>query len=141
MATKKKVAKKKVAKKPSAKLSKAITNFILMKTNITAASKQLEAMKSEAHKLEGELMVSLEKLDQTGASVKAGSIKFSEKDVFNAKDWKKINAWVLKNKNFDIYQRRLSSTILNDMFKDKKRVPGIEHFVKKSLSHSKVKAE
>lgn len=148
---KKKVSKRKVSKKKtiakkarplvkvSAKLSKKVSDFILMKVNITAANKQLTEMKSAAAKLESELMTELEKLNQLGVTVKAGSISIKEKDVFNAKDWKKINKWIEKTKNYDIYQRRLNTTLLNDMFKDGKRVAGVEHFVKTSLSHSKAK--
>ena len=144
MATKKKVAKKKaIAKKssPPAKLSKElskkVSDFILLKRNITAANKQIKEMTSEAYALECELMEHLEKINQLGIKVKVGSITVKEKDVFNAKDWNKINAYCFKHKTTDLFQRRLNTTLLNDMFKDGKRVAGIEHFVKKSLDHSK----
>ena len=158
MAAKKKTAKKKVSKKKvskkkaiakvktkppvrlNAKLSKKVTNFILLKTNITSANKQLDAMKSEASKIEDELMIELKKLKQLGVTVKAGSIKFKETDVFNVKDWKKVYKHILKTKNFGFLQKRLSTALLNEMYEDTgKTIAGIEHFTKKSLSHSKAK--
>ena len=147
--TKKKVSKKKVSKKKAiakplakvgTKLSKKVSDFINLKVSITAANKQLTEMKSEAAKLESELMTELESNNQLGVSVKIGSITIKEKDVFNAKDWKKVNKYIDKTKNYDLYQRRLNTTLLNDMFKDGKRIPGVEHFMKKSLGHSKAKA-
>ena len=142
---KKKVSKKKaVAKKAkapvvkvNAALSKKVSDFILLKRSITAANKQVKEMTSEAHKLELELMEHLEKANQLGITVNVGSIKVAEKDVFNAKDWKKINAYCFKHKNNDLYQRRLNTTLLGDMFKNGEKIAGVEHFVKKSLAHSK----
>ena len=159
MAAKKKTAKKKVSKKKvskkkaiakkssakppvkiNAKLSKKVTDFILLKTNITAATKQLEGMKSEASKLEEELMIDLAKINQLGVMVKAGSIKFAEKDVFNVKDWNKVYKHILKTKNFGFLQKRLSTALLNEIYEDTgKTIAGVEHFTKKSLSHSKAK--
>lgn len=143
---KKKVSKKKaVAKvnkapaKVSAEITKLSTDFILLKVNITAANKQLTEMKSEAAKLEAALMEKLNKANQLGVTVKAGTVKVKETDVFNAKDWKKVNAYCMKHKNFDLYQRRLNTTLLNDMFKNGEKVAGVEHFIKTSLSHSKAK--
>jgi len=159
MAAKKKVSKKKVSKKKVSKkkaiakkspakppvkigaaLSKKVSDFINLKVSITAANKQLTEMKSEAAKLESDLMIDLEKANQLGVTVKAGSIKFKETDIFNAKDWKKIEAHILKTKNFSFMQKRLSSSLLKEMFEDTgKTIAGVEHFMKKSLSHSKAK--
>ena len=94
MAAKKKVSKKKVSKKKTAikkkaiakkasppikigaALSKKVSDFINLKVSITTANKQLTEMKSEAAKLESDLMIDLEKANQLGVTVKAGSIKY-----------------------------------------------------------------
>lgn len=148
MATKKKTtAKKSIAKskqsppvKISKELSKKVSDFILLKSNITAATKQLNDMKSKAHKLETELMEILQKSNQIGVAVATGSIKISEKDVFNPKDWKKIYAHILKTKKFDLLQKRLSTALLQEMYNDTgKTIAGVEHFSHKVLSVSKAR--
>lgn len=143
MAAKKKASKKKaVAKKAPApvKIPKAVSTkvskFLMMKANITAANKQLTEMKSEAFKLETELMGIMEKSNQLGIVVKSGSIKIKETETFNAKDWNKINAYIEDTGDFDIYQRRLNTTLLKDYFAAGKKIKGVEHFTKHSLGFS-----
>jgi len=147
--SKKKVSKKKVSKKkaiakvkPKApvKVSKALSNkvskFILMKSNIAAANKQLTEMKSAAFVIEEELLKALEDGKQLGITVASGSIKIKETDVFNAKDLKKINKHIEKTGDFNLYQRRLNTTLLNEYFEAGIKFKGIEHFTKTSLGIS-----
>jgi hypothetical protein len=132
--------KNKKVTKMSSTMSKKVSQFINLKVSITSASSQLAKMKSEAATLESELMLDLEKADQLGVTVKAGSIELKKTDVFNAKDWKKIETHILKTKNFSFLQRRLSSALLKEMFEDTgKTIEGVEHFTKKSLLHIKAK--
>lgn len=142
MAAKKKAKKKAVAKSP-VKVSKATTNkvtkFLLMKANISAANKQLTEMKSEAHKLEGELLKAMQAGEQLGITVASGSIKIKEQDVFNAKDWKKIEKHIQDTGDFGIMQKRLSTALLKEYYEDGVKIKGVEHMVKSSLgvSHKK----
>ena len=129
--------------KPPAKVSKALSvkvnKFLLMKKNITAANKQITEMKSEAFKLETELLETMQKAEQLGITVTGGTIKIKETDTFNAKDWKKINKYIDDTGDHDLMQRRLNTTLLNDYFKAGKKIKGVEHYVKTSLGVSQAK--
>lgn len=136
MPTKKKASKKKDIVKVDAKLSKKVSDFILLKSNITKATKQVTDMKSEAAKMEAELIPMLIESQQLGMMVTVGKVALKEKDVFSATNWQHIEAHVKKTGDFGLYQKRLSTTLLKEYWDDGVKIKGIEHMMKTTLAHS-----
>jgi len=116
------------------KIGTTITKFLKLKAKITAETKKVEALKSEANAMSIEIIKELESTNAMGADVKAGSVKLKEEIMFSAKDWKKVWKWIFKNNSEDILQKRLSQPMLRELLEDGVKIPGLEKMTKKSLS-------
>lgn len=114
---------------------------VLVKLKADHAKKKQASAKAEALMKEGEeaVIVALKaaKLDSSRAHGFNGTIVKSE--VWNAADWALIDAWAIKNKAMDIYQRRLTQSAVDDRAMNGVKIPGTAKFPVEKLSWTKAK--
>jgi hypothetical protein len=100
--------------------------------------KLVAAIEEEEKALKEHIIQTLPKSEATGASGKVANVKVVPKTVPQVKDYDKFYAYVAKNKRFDLLQRRLNDKAIQDMWDNKKQVPGIEPFQTSTVSCTKV---
>lgn len=101
-----------------------------------AADKVAAALKDEEQALIEHIINNLPK-DSGGAIGKAYKVTVVTKEKPQVKDWPLFYAYVLKNKAFDLLQRRLSDTAIAERIADKRKVPGVEMFNATTVSLTK----
>ncbi len=62
------------------------------------------------------------------------SLSVTAKDVAVAEDWQQIYDWALENQMLHIFQRRLSSTAVDELAGQGIEIPGIGHMHTKTLN-------
>ena len=97
-----------------------------LKQERAAIEKTAEAVKEQENSLEKHLLETFAKTDLEGARGKLA-----------VKDWDKLYAYILKNKAWDLLQKRASATAFRERWDDKVVVPGVEAFTVIKLSLKK----
>lgn len=115
-------------------LGTTVTGFLKLRAKITKKNKEVDELKKQASEIESIIIKELEQNKTTRADVMLGSVTLKPKNVFSAKDWKKIYAYIIKKKDFNILQKRLGQTALDEYLEDGVKIPGVEKMIKKSLS-------
>lgn len=66
-------------------------------------------------------------------------VEITQDDVPTVKDWPKFYAYIVKNKAFDLLERRPGKAAIKVRWEDGKQVPGVDKFVVDKLSFTKLK--
>lgn len=66
-------------------------------------------------------------------------VEITQDDVPTVKDWPKFYAYIVKNKAFDLLERRPGKAAIKARWEDGKQVPGVDKFVVDKLSFTKLK--
>lgn len=74
-----------------------------------------------------------------GAHGKMGSVTIDKKDYPTVEDWDQVYKYISRNKAFDMLQKRLSSTAVNERWAAGKKVPGVGKFTKTTLKLKRTK--
>lgn len=116
------------------KLGTKVLEFMKLRAKATKKQKEVDAIKSEASTLEKEIIIMLEDDKNDRAGCRLGGVKISKNDVFSAKDWKKVWAYIFKQKDSGLVQKRLSQALLKEYLEDGLKIPGVERMVQKKLT-------
>lgn len=76
--------------------------------------------------------------DDAGGVGKTHMVRVVTKQKPQIKDWEVFYAYVSKNKAFELLQRRISDTAIQERLDDGKKVPGVEMFNAVTVSLTKV---
>lgn len=169
-AAKKKVVKKKVAAKKKVTASKStdvtskpktpskpLPNIKYPKTigkmvdaiydqqqKIAEVNKKLSAEKEILAALEDHAFHMFAKDDLDGSRGKKAQASISRSIVPQVEDpaaWDKVFAYIIKNKDFSVLQKRLGVTHIRDLWENGEEIPGVAPFPRVTLSVTKVKAK
>lgn len=103
---------------------------------------QLKRLVDQVHSEELQLQENVVNLMRAAkvetCSGKIGKVSLSTEYVGNAKDWKKIFAYLVKTKQWDIIQRRLNNGALRLRWDKGVNIPGIERVGITKVSCTKV---
>lgn len=100
---------------------------------------EAKKMKKDEEELEASIIAALAASDfTTGVSGKIAYAQMVEKEKIVAEDWDEIYKYVLKNKAFELLQRRLSDEAVKDRWNNDDIVPGIGKIRIKDLSLKKL---
>jgi hypothetical protein len=133
------IMKKPLTKSQYPKTIKAIIDKLVEVEAATAHHNKIAKEFSKAQfDFENYIIETFKKTELEGAQGKTHQLKISRSEHPVPKNWPKIYDYIVKNKAFDLLQKRLSSTAVKARWKDKKVVPGIEKFDKLGLSLTKV---
>jgi len=103
-----------------------------------AADKVAAALKAEENDLVEYIINNLPK-DSGGAVGKHHKVETYNAEKLVVADWDKFYAYIKRTGRFELMQKRLSEGAAQELFDDKKNVPGVEPFtvVKISLTAAK----
>lgn len=103
-----------------------------------AQQKIVDALEEEEKALKKHIIDNLPKSQQSGAAGKIARVTISGKDVPQVEDWTKFHAYVKKTGAFELLQKRLSDTAINERWDEGKDVPGVKKFNVVSVSLNKI---
>lgn len=112
-------------------LAACADQLYLVRQKRLALKKEVEAMEAEEAALREHLINNLPKSAATGIAGKIARASIESKDVFQAKDWDEVHAFIVKNhkKNPGVWalmQRRLGTEACKEMYTAGKAIPGVE---------------
>lgn len=123
----------------SKSLAALVDSLYVMRQERYKAQQAVEKQKKEEDKVEAkinkELLLSK---DATGIAGKKARAQIVTKEKVVAEDWDSIWKYILKNKAYDLVQRRLSDTAVKERWNDKKLISGINKIQVQELSITKV---
>ena len=91
--------------------------------------------------IEEQIFKLFKKSQLEGARGRFAQASVSRVDVPTLKDWKKFSAYLVKTKQLDLLQHRLSVEACRERWAAKKTIPGVEVFTRVSLSLTKLKGK
>lgn len=101
------------------------------KRALEAKVKIIEAQIAEEETL---AFAALDKEQVTASRGSKASISISEAVNYNIQDFDEFTKYVKKTGYFHLFQRRLSVTAVREIFEQKKQVPGLVPFTKRTLN-------
>lgn len=129
------LARFKAAKTPAAR---ADLLFTLSNKEWKELKKTFDAMNDFLGKLE-QWFVQEFKNDQRGVTGKVGRVEVKRKDIPKADDWAKIYSYIKKTGSFDLLNKAINRTAVQERWDQKKNVPGIGKFTADVISLTGVK--
>lgn len=93
-----------------------------------------KAINAKLEALETEIFGLLDGQDTRKAEGKKASVSISEATVGNVDDWDALWPYIIKNKYFHLVQKRLSDPGLRELWAQKKVIPGVQPFTKRTLN-------
>ena len=106
-----------------------------------AADKVAAELKSKESQIIEHIINNLPKSEATGVAGKLARATIVVKTIPVVKDWDKFYAYVKKNSAFELLQRRLSESAVEERWEQKKTVPGVETFKRSTVSLTRVKGK
>lgn len=91
-------------------------------------NRQVSEIEGQMSAIREYVIKELPKSNATGITGKVARVTVESKDIPQAKDWDLLFAFVARTKQFDLLQRRLSPAAVEERWKVKKQVPGVEVF-------------
>ena len=103
------------------------------------AQKKVDAMDAEEKKIKAEIIDALKATkNTTGIAGKVASVQLVDKESLVVEDWDALYRYILKNKAFELLQRRLGDAAAKERLNDGKVIPGVNRMHFKDLSLSKL---
>jgi hypothetical protein len=131
------VKEKKAAFKIPKTLAECADLLYEIKAKRAAKQKEADEFKKQESELNEHLINNLPKGKATGVVGRLAKAIIDTEDVPTVADWDKLYAYIAKNKAFDLLQRRVSSTAVEERWEAKKEVPGIKKFKRVFVSLTK----
>lgn len=101
--------------------------------------KKVDDLKAKQNQIEAMLMEALnsQKTRKGEGSLASASISTSINPV--AKDWDKLNKWILRHKELELFQKRLSAPRYRELLEDYPRgIPGAESYEQHTINLRKL---
>lgn len=103
-----------------------------------ALNKEAAAIEEFEKRLKDHIIATLPKSDSTGVAGKIARVTTVTKMVPTVEDWPKFHAYVKKTGAFELLQKRLADTAINERWDAGKTVPGVVPFNVVTVSVTKV---
>lgn len=101
-------------------------------------AKALQELEAEERALKQHLIDNLPKAEASGVAGKTARVALVAKQVPQAEDWEALYAYVKRTGSFDLLQRRLSESAVQERWEAGKDVPGVRAFSVLTLSVHKL---
>jgi ArsR family metal-binding transcriptional regulator len=97
-----------------------------------ADQKNVDEMKAQVEEIKEVIRLAMNKGDMTEVVTKSGTVRLVPKDVYQpdkeAGGWDKIWAYIFKNKDHDLLEKRLHQGACKQRYEDGKKIPGVKIF-------------
>lgn len=100
--------------------------------------KETDAVEAEEKALKEHLIQTLPKSEAGGIAGKLARVSVVTKAVPRVEDWDKLYAYIKKKGEFELLQRRVADTAVQERWEAGKAVPGVASFDVVTLSMNKV---
>jgi len=127
-----------VVKKGPAPLGLQIDALYKLKEELRAHQEVEKGIQERIAAAEAKLMETMEAEGVEKSTGKLATISISETVTGNVTDWGVFWGYILKTKNTQLLQRRVSDPAIRELFALKSSIPGVEPFTKKRLNVRKV---
>jgi hypothetical protein len=117
--------------KPPKSLATCADMLYKLREERYALNKQVDALQEKETALREYLINNLPKSSATGISGKLATVKVELKRIVQVEDWDKLQKYIIKNASkgsFALLQRRVNATAVEEIWADKKTVPGCVPF-------------
>lgn len=104
-----------------------------------ALSKQSDVIKKFVSKLEKWFIQELPEGDATGVAGKIARVQIKTKDRPSVVDWDAFYTHIKKKGEFELLNRAVNNKSVKERWEQGKQIPGVEKFVYKDVSLTKVK--
>ena len=132
-------------------MAKAKVGFKIPKTAGACADRlyELKRLKSEAQKvvdaideefaaIKEHIINTLPKSEASGVAGKTARVSVVVKDVCQVENWDEVWKYIIKNKAYDLMQRRVADAAVKARWEDGKQVPGVVKFNAVTISLNKL---
>jgi hypothetical protein len=103
-----------------------------------AQQKIVDELEAEEKALKEHIINTLPKSETSGVAGKLARVTITSKDVLQVENWDLFYKHVKKTGEFELMQRRLSDSAINERWEQGKKVPGVKSFTVVSISLNKV---
>jgi len=112
-------------------------------SEITALNKQVKELKEKRFDIEASILATFEEIGHgmTSISTDAGTVSIRETLVANVDDWDAFYEWIYQTKSGHLLERRVANIAFREMNELGEHIPGLEPFMKKSVSLTKGKSK
>lgn len=104
-----------------------------------ARGKEVEALKKFVSKLEKWFIQELPETDSTGVAGKVARVQIRKKERASVVAWDVFYAHIKKKGEFELLNRAVNAKAIKERWENGKQVPGVEKFVYRDVSVTKVK--
>ena len=113
-----------------------IDQLISMREEMRDLNRQAEEIKRKFDEKSEELRLHMEDQNMKKATGQLGTVSLSEVVVAHVQDWDKVYNYILRNKAFQLMQRRIADGAFRELvgLRKGKNIPGIEPFTKKGIN-------
>jgi hypothetical protein len=115
----------------------AADNLYILRALRLAVQKVVDEIAAEEGVQREYLIENLPKSKLSGAIGRLACAKIELKTKPRVEDWPKFYAYIKKNNRFDLLQKRVSETAIQEMWDDKKVVPGTDKYQVATVSCTK----
>jgi hypothetical protein len=99
---------------------------------------ELKFLKQREDEIEEHILQKFDKADIEGAKGQFATASVSRLTVPTVKDWPAVFKWISKNQAWDLMEKRMARVAYRDRTEAGQQIPGVEPFVKVSLSLTRV---
>lgn len=101
--------------------------------------KQVDDLKAKQNQVEAMLMDALSKQNTRKGEGSLASASISTSINPTATDWQKLNRWILRHKELELFQKRLSAPRFRELLEEYPRgIPGVEPFEQRTINLRKL---
>ena len=128
--------------KPKFKIPKTkgalVDRLYEVKQQRLALQRQVAAIQEEETALAEAVINTLPSSDLTGIVGKVGKATVVVGETYQVENWDALYKYVVKNKAFELLQRKLSTKAIEERIESGNKIPGVKKFKYKKVSISKV---
>jgi predicted RNase H-like nuclease (RuvC/YqgF family) len=108
-----------------------------LKAQSDELEQELKEIKKAMSQVEQQLIQGLEVAGLDLIRLDGYSFSVQEREVYSIKDWDAVSQYVLETGDVSILQKRLSSTVVRELEMMGQEPPGVEKYVRKTVSRRK----
>jgi hypothetical protein len=128
-----------MAEKNDSTIGQQIDDLWKLRQQIKVANAKVKVLEEKETAAEVALLGRISEADLNGAKGRHATATILRHTIASVKNWPKLTKWISKTKRFEILQKRISTTTLNELAEHHVKVPGIEAGVKKSIGLTTLK--
>ncbi len=116
--------------KPPAGLGKKIDRFFKLRKERLDLEKKAGKIKVKESDVRDDLIIMMDKAKLTAATEASGTVSITRPEIGRVDDWAALYAWIKRNNAFELLQRRLNQSDLDERYElkpvlAKNGIPGI----------------